>query len=185
MLPPRYKNSPRVLAGPRFDVHRVNLDGSGESDEPGGTKVERDIVVHAGSVMIVPVIDDDRLVLIRNYRISFDQVLWELPAGTMEVGEDPLECAFREVAEETGYQAGRLEPMLELLPCPGMATERMYSYVAYDLTHVGQQLDAVEDITVHVLGGDAITDLLRAGEIQDAKTIAGLMYYRQFIQNSD
>jgi ADP-ribose pyrophosphatase len=178
MLPPRYQDSPCVLKGPRFDVHRVTLEGSDES------KVERDVVAHGGSVMIVPVLDDDRIVLIRNYRISFDQVLWELPAGTLEAGEDPADCANREVIEETGYKAGRLVPMLELLPAPGLATERMHTFVAYDLSHVGQQLDAVEQITVEVLNWDKIMGLLSRGEIQDAKTIAGLLYYRQFIQNT-
>ena len=177
MLPTSLASAPRVYAGHRFDVHRVDLPGS------DGQVHSRDLVVHPGSVLIVPVIDADHLVLIRNYRFSADEILWELPAGTIEpVGEPPLLCAQREIIEETGYRAGRMMHLLTFFACPGISTEKMHLFLAEDLTHVGQDLDASEQIEPKVVSRDEAMTLLRQGEIRDGKTIAGLLYYDMLLR---
>lgn len=178
MLPTSLQSAPRVYAGHRFDVHRVDLQGS------DGQPHSRDLVVHPGSVLIVPVLDADHLVLIRNYRFSADEVLWELPAGTIEpVGEPPLFCAQREIIEETGYRAGRMTHLLTFYACPGISTEKMHLFLAEDLTQVGQDLDASEQIEPKVVSRDEAMRLVRDGEIRDGKTIAGLLYYDRVVRS--
>ena len=106
----------------------------------GQTSVRRDVVVHPGAVVILPVLEDGRLVLIRNYRYPVEKELLELAAGTREPDETPLETARRELEEETGYRAGVIEPLTEFYTSPGILTERMYAFLATDLTEVGQNL---------------------------------------------
>lgn len=177
MTPPALANAPCVHRGIRFDVHRVELAGA-----DGGTHA-RDIIVHPGSVLIVPVLDRDRVVLIRNHRISAGATLWELPAGTLEPpGEDPLVCAQREIIEETGYRAEKMTPLPGFFACPGLSTEWMHVFLAQGLTPVGQDLDATEQITPHVVTVEEAKEMIRGGTIQDAKTIAGLLYYDTFVR---
>lgn len=172
MLPSSLASAPRVYAGVRFDVHRVELTGSDGKPHP------RDLVVHPGSVLIIPMVDADRVVLIRNYRFSAHETLWELPAGTLEPpGEDPLICAEREIIEETGYRAGRMTYLMTFHVCPGVSTEQMHMFLAEDLTEVGQDLDASETITPVVVTLAEALAMIRSGEIKDGKTMAGLMYY--------
>ena len=177
MLPSAYSAAPRVFHGSRFDVHTVELPGA------DGRRHGKDVVAHPGSVLIVPVIDDEHVVLIRNYRFSADAELWELPAGTLEpVGEDPQRCAQREIIEETGYRAGRMTPLITFFACHGISTELMHAFVAEDLQQVGQDLDSTERITPHVLPWPRIRQMLATREIRDAKTIAGLLYYDAFVR---
>lgn len=180
MLPPSLSSSPCVYSGIRFDVHQVEMMGT------DGLPHARDLVVHPGSVLIVPVLDADRIVLIRNYRFSADETLWELPAGTLEpVGEDPLVCAQREIIEETGYRADRMKHLITFFACPGISTERMHMFLAEDLTHVGQDLDALETIEPRILAWSEAKSMLRSGEIKDGKTIAGLLYYDMWRSQRD
>ncbi len=177
MLPSAYASSPRVFQGSRFDVHTVELPGA------DGRRHRKDVVAHPGSVLIVPVIDREHVVLIRNYRFSADEELWELPAGTLEpVGEDPLRCAQREIIEETGYRAGRMTPLITFFVCPGISTELMHAFIAEDLQQVGQDLDTTETITPHVVAWKRVMEMLATREIRDAKTIAGLLYYDAFVR---
>lgn len=140
----------------------------------------RQMVVHPGSVVILPLLDDGRIVLIRNRRFTVERTLLELPAGTREPGEEPSLCAARELEEETGYAAGSLEPLLAFYPSPGTSDERMSVFVARGLSARAQQLDPSEQITVEPHTLSEALGLLRAGEIEDAKTIAALLYYRTF-----
>jgi len=172
MLPDSLAQSPRVYTGVRFDVHRVELTGS------DGQMHARDLVVHPGSVLIIPVLDGDHLVLIRSYRFSADETLWELPAGTIEpAGEEPLRCATREIIEETGYEAKKMTHLLTFFACPGISTEQMHMFLAEDLTQVGQDLDASEQIEPKIVRHDEAMRMVRDGEIRDGKTLAGLLYY--------
>lgn len=177
MLPASLSHTPRVYAGVRFDVHRVELAGS------DGQPHVRDLVVHPGSVLIVPVLDAEHLVLIRNYRFSADEILWELPAGTIEpAGEEPLLCASREIVEETGYTAAKMTHLLTFFACPGISTEQMHLFHAEDLKQVGQDLDASEQIEPMVVRRDEAMRMVREGEIRDGKTIAGLLYYDMLLR---
>jgi ADP-ribose pyrophosphatase len=139
-----------------------------------GTTSSRELVVHPGAVVIVPWVDADRLCLIRNYRWAIDRTLLELPAGTLSPGEDPEQTALRELAEETGYRAGRLEKLLEFYPSPGIMTEVMHLYSAEQLTPGDKELELDERIEPVVVTWDAALKMVDSGEIVDAKTLVGL-----------
>jgi len=122
-------------------------------------------------------------VLIQNFRFTAKETLWELPAGTLEPpGEDPLKCAQREVIEETGYRAGRVSPLFSFHVCPGVSDEVMHAFLAQELMQVGQDLDASEKITPHVVAWGKAIAMIRSGEIRDGKTIAGLLYYDRLVR---
>lgn len=146
-----------------------------------GGRVARDVVVHPGAVVILPVLDDERIVMIRNYRYVVEQELWELPAGTREPEESPIETARRELQEEAGYRAGEMVPLTEFYTSPGFVTERMYAFVATGLTPVGQNLQGSEQITVEVLALTEARRKLVEGEFLDGKTVAvlGMFFARR------
>ncbi|MFK7959302.1 MAG: NUDIX hydrolase [Phycisphaerales bacterium] len=140
------------------------------ADRAGGSP--RDIVRHPGGSVILPLMSDDQIVMIRNRRVAVDDVLWELPAGTRGPGEDPAAVAARELEEETGYRAARIEPFGWFFTTPGFTDERLDAYIARDLTHVGQHLDPGESIDVHVCSATSVVEMIDDGRIRDAKTIA-------------
>lgn len=167
--------SPEVLlTARRFRVVRKADPSQGT---PGASK---EIIEHPGAVVILPLLDDGRVVLIENYRLSVDRRLLEIPAGTLEPGENPAEAALRELAEETGYRAGRIELWIQFYPSPGILTERMFLYAATDLTLGSPALEADEDIRVRIVSANEAIELVRRGEIEDAKTIAGLLWWHTF-----
>ena len=110
-------------------------------------------------------------------RRTVGKVLWELPAGTLEDGEQPEACAAREVEEETGYRAGTLTPLTEFFASPGVLNERMYGFVATDLVRTEQALDETEEIEVFHVPTWQVRDMLKEGHIEDGKTIALLLYW--------
>jgi ADP-ribose pyrophosphatase len=148
-----------------------------EYPRPGKDPVRRDVVVHPGAVVILPILDARRIVMIRNYRYAVEKELWELPAGTLEPDETPIETARRELEEESGYRAGRIVPLQEFYTSPGVLDERMHAFVATELTEVGQNLQGTERITVRVLDRDEVRRMLVDGELADGKTIAVLGLY--------
>lgn len=170
-LPASLKESRLLLHGPRFDVREVDIPAS------GGGLVGKQVVVHPGAVVILPLLDEQTAVMIRNKRVAIGETLLELPAGTLEPGEKIETCARREVIEETGYEAGRIEPLLDFYSSPGICTERMYCFVARELQHVGQDLDDTEEITVEAVKIDAAVRMIGEGKIRDGKTIAALLYH--------
>ncbi len=167
-------NTQTLFSGVKFEVERLEVARS------DGRTVQREVVVHPGAVAILPVLDDGRIVMIRNHRHAVGRTLLEIPAGTLESGENPAECAARELVEETGYQAGRIEPLCDFFTTPGICTERMHTYAAYDLHHVGQALEPTEQIEVHPMTPGDVTRALAGGEIEDAKTIATILYWMRF-----
>lgn len=173
--PPYLTNAVKVYTGKRIDV--VTTFQKGRSGSPR----LREVVIHPGSVLIVPELADGRIVLIQNYRIAVNEPLWELPAGTLESGEPPIECARRELLEETGYRCGSIEPLLDFYTFPGIGNERMYAFLAKDLTLDTQRLEDGEDITVTPLPWDEILRMIFNGTIHDAKTIAGLLYLQALL----
>jgi ADP-ribose pyrophosphatase len=156
----------------RLEVHTL------ENDE--GKRSAREIVVHPGAVVVLPFIEADRILLIRNKRYAVGQILLELPAGTLEKGEQPMNCAGRELAEETGYLARRLQPLGNFFSSPGILSEKMYAFAAYDLEKVQTALDEGEEIEVQPASLDEAVEMIRSGEIHDAKTIATLLMYDRF-----
>jgi ADP-ribose pyrophosphatase len=142
-----------------------------------GTVHSREIVVHPGAAVILPLIDADRICLIRNYRVAVDEELIELPAGTIDQGEDPLATARRELLEETGYSAGSLEKLHDFWVSPGILNERMHLFVARDLTPGSSRLERGEEIKTLVVSWSDALDMIDSRRIRDAKTIVGLLFY--------
>ncbi len=116
--------------------------------------------------------------MIRNQRVAIDRELLELPAGKVDAGENPAECAARELEEETGYRAGRIEPLGEFWPSPGILTEKMHAYVARELKPSRQALEEGEQITVIETTLSETLEWIRNGRIEDGKTLVTLLLYR-------
>jgi ADP-ribose pyrophosphatase len=150
-------------------------------EEPSGLVATREIVVHAGSSVVLPVRADGRIVLIRQYRHAAGQYLWELVAGHKEPGESFLEGAHRELEEETGYAARKITKLLEIFPSPGLLGERMEIFLAQGLSEGKARPEDDERITKQALTLREAKKWIRAGKIRDAKTIAGILYYASFV----
>lgn len=153
---------------------------SREDHSRAGASRRREVVLHPGSVVLLPLADDGRVVMIRNERVSVGRALLELPAGTMGAGEDPAACAARELIEETGYQARSIEPLTSFYIGPGVTDERMHAYVATGLAPVGQRLEDDERIVVELNSWDECLAMARDGRVEDCKTLAVLLYWAQF-----
>jgi ADP-ribose pyrophosphatase len=143
----------------------------------GGRTVERDIVRHPGAVTIIPMVDDNHVCLIRNFRIAVEETLLELPAGTLEPDEDPQTTATRELLEETGFRAGRIRELTTFYLSPGVMDEKMRLYLATDLVSGDPQREAGEQIENHITPWHDALAMVRDGRIRDAKTIVGLLLY--------
>lgn len=142
---------------------------------PNGKTSTREIVEHPGAVAIVPMLDHETVVLIRQYRQAVGGVILEIPAGTLNKGEDPFDCARRELQEEIGYHPKKLTKMFHSYLAPGYSTEMLHTFLAEDLEKVGVNRDSdefMEVVTVHLR--DAV-EMIRSGEIIDAKSICGLV----------
>jgi len=138
----------------------------------------REVVEHRGSAAVLPILPDGRVVLIRQYRYSVGRELLEVPAGTLEEGESPRECAVRELEEETGYRAGRIREILKIFPTPGYSTEEIHLFVAEDLERGEQSVEEDESISVTVMNlEEAVENLVNSGEA-DAKTLLFLLLYK-------
>ncbi len=133
--------------------------------------------MHPGAVVILPLLDAGRIVMIRNYRHSVQRELLELPAGTREPDEEPIETAARELVEETGYRAGKLSPLASFYTSPGITNEWMHAFTATDLTRVGQNLDPGEELVPEICDLAKARRLLATAAIEDAKTLAVLGIY--------
>jgi ADP-ribose diphosphatase len=144
----------------------------------GGTTT-KEIVVHPGAAVLIPWLDGNRIVMVRNHRWSINQTLLELPAGTLDPGEAPETTARRELAEETGYQAGRIRKVAEFYPSPGILTELMHLFVAEDLTPGRQHLDAGEKLEPVIMNWNDAVELAVRGEIKDGKTLVGLLLWER------
>jgi ADP-ribose pyrophosphatase len=164
MTAPETVSSREIYAGKIFDVHidRVREDT---------VEYDREIVVHKGSAVILPVYDDGTIALVRQYRHAAGKFMLEVPAGSLNAGENPIAGAIRELEEEIGASADRLELLAEFYVSPGFVTEKMYLYRATGLTEVGQKLEPDELITIERLTFDRALEMVRTGEIEDAKTI--------------
>ncbi len=152
--------------------------------EQGGAPRDYEVVVHPGAAVILPVLEDGRVLLIHNQRVAVGQEMLELPAGTLDDREAPAACAVRELAEETGYRAGSLRPLTSFFTSPGILTERIHAFLATELTPGPTAHEAGEQIR---LAPCALADALQAihdGRICDGKTILTLLYYERFVRNA-
>ncbi len=163
-----------LLQAARFAVvrrHRVDRHGRPYS---------KDTIQHAGAVMILPRFEDGSVLLIRNYRPAVEETLIELPAGTLEPPEPPIETARRELREETGYGCEALELLLDFQMSPGIMNERMHLYLATGLTEGRQALELGEQIEPLRLSWSEAMQMVHSGAIRDAKTLVALLYCDRF-----
>jgi ADP-ribose pyrophosphatase len=142
---------------------------------PNGVTATIDLVHHPGSSAVVPLLPDNRVVMIKQYRHALRGFLWEIPAGTLDPGEDFLQCARRELIEEAGYQAEDFERITEILPAPGYSDERVQIFLARNLQPAPQRLDEDEVLEVAPLPIGETLAMVKEGRIQDAMTIIGLL----------
>lgn len=147
---------------------------------PNGHSAPREIVVHKGAAAVVPVFEDGTTLLVRQHRVSVDRMTLEIPAGKLDhAGEDPLDCAVRELEEETGLRAARMTPLTSVLTTPGFCTEQISIYLAEGLTQGETHPDEDEFLDLVRLPLDeAVTRVMR-GELRDGKTICGLLMARE------
>jgi ADP-ribose pyrophosphatase len=165
-------NSEIVYPGRAFTIRRDHIR------LPDGRTTKFDIVEHHGSVVLIPVDDEGNMLFVRQYRHAAGKVLLELPAGTLDEGEEPEACARREIREETGMAAGKLELLGGFFLAPGYSTEYMYVYLATGLRHDPLQADADEFLQVAAFPLAEALEMAEGGEAPDAKSLAALLLAR-------
>jgi len=168
-------SSKTVYNGPVFGIRRDELI------EPGGVRTSREMITHSGSVVVLPILRDGRILLIRQYRHAARQFLWELVAGRIDEGESPRKGAARELIEETGYRAKRFRMFLDFFPTPGFLEERMFILLAEGLTEGEACPEEDEKIISRAFTRKELEQMIHKRIIRDGKTIAGLLYYFRFL----
>jgi ADP-ribose pyrophosphatase len=143
---------------------------------PTGRRTSREIIEHQGSIAIVPSLDDGRLILIKQFRLATRGVIWEIPAGILERGEEPEAGARRELEEETGYHAGKVEHLFDAYPTPGYSMELTHYFLATSLEKRKQRMDEDEIISVEPIEPERVMRMIQSNEMRDAKTIAAVAY---------
>jgi ADP-ribose pyrophosphatase len=156
----------------RLEIHHL--------EDADGNRFKAEVCAHPGAVVVLPMLDDKTVLLIRNYRQAVGQYLVELPAGTLNKGETPINAAGRELLEETGYLARRIKPVMSFFASPGILTEKLHAFAAYDLELRKPSPEVGEDIELRPMLLDEAIDAIRDGEIVDGKTIATLMAYHRW-----
>lgn len=169
----RILSSKRILRAHIFDV----MDERAVGD---GFRMDRRIVKHPGASAMIALDPKGRVLLIRQYRLPTRKRLWELPAGTRDPGETPLQTARRELVEETGVRARRWRKLVEFYPSPGFCSERMSVFVAKDLTEGEASPEPYEKIEKRWFEWKEALAMIARGRIQDSKTIVSLLYLEQF-----
>ncbi len=139
-----------------------------------GITTDMEFVEHPGATAIIPLLNESRVLLLKQYRHALKEYIWEIPAGTLDPQESVINCAKRELIEETGYSANRWQKLAEITPVPGYSDERIHIYLATDLQPAEQNLDKDEIINVHEIEFNEALEMIKLGEIQDAKSITGL-----------
>ena len=167
-MKPEVISTKNLHEGNVFNVVRSKL-------KDGDIEYERDIITHGGSAVIVPVFEDGKIAIVKQYRHPTGKYLIELPAGTIDEGETPRDTAFREVEEEIGYKAAKMQKLTEFFVSPGFLTEKMHVFLATELIQTEQDLDEDEILSVEKISFDISYRMILSGEIEDAKTITGLL----------
>ncbi|ACV58766.1 NUDIX hydrolase [Alicyclobacillus acidocaldarius] len=162
----------RLFTGRIIDVRRLTVK------LPNGHTSTREVVLHPGAVAVLAEVEPDKVVLVRQFRKPCEQVLWEIPAGKLEPGEEPERAAARELSEETGYQCeGPLVPVHAFYTAPGFSNEKLHVYYTNDVKRGAEHPDGDEFVESQVFSRDEIRRMLGAGEIQDAKTLVALYWW--------
>ena len=146
-----------------------------------GCRVVREVVEHPGGVGIIPITHENKVLMVRQYRYPMEEELLEIPAGKLDEGETPINCAIRELSEETGCTAGRIIDMGAIYPSPGFCREILYLYLALDLHYGEIHLDENELLRVEAIGIDELIDMIMANKMPDAKSIIGIMKAKKYL----
>jgi ADP-ribose pyrophosphatase len=149
-----------------------------------GVTSEMDFVQHPGAAAMVPMINSTEVILIKQYRHAIRDFIWEIPAGTLDPEESPLNCAQRELIEETGYAAADWHQLGTITPLPGCSDERIHIFLALSLEIAEQDLDDDEMLKVHQIKLEDALQMIVTGEIADAKTISGLYLASKWLKHS-
>lgn len=157
-----------------FEGNIVNLRVD-SVELPDGRSATREVVEHRGAVAVVPMLDKKHLVMVRQYRQPVGKILMEIPAGCLEKGESPEECAERELMEEIGYRPKKLTKMFHSHLSPGYSTEVLHTFLAEDLVKVDESRDEDEFLEVVTVGLTDAVEMIRDGDITDAKSICGIL----------
>lgn len=144
---------------------------------------KREIIEHPGGVGIVPVTEDNCVILVKQFRKAVNRMLLEIPAGKLEVNEEPRETAIRELKEETGYEAEKLKYLLEFYTSPGYTNEKIYLFLASGLIYGEQDLDEGEFCEIEKYNIDELTKMIDRGEIIDSKTIIGINIAKEYFKS--
>jgi len=166
-MKPEIISTKTIYEGKIFDVFLARI-------RENETEYEREIVSHKGSAVVVPVFADNTIALVKQYRHPAQKYLYEIPAGSLEKDENPETGARRELEEEIGVTAGKIEKLIEFYVSPGFLSEKMFVYLATDLTETAQNLEADEFIEIKRVSFQEAFEMIRKNEIEDAKTIVGL-----------
>ena len=164
-----------------FEGRIVNIR-SDVAEIINGKRVFREVVEHPGGVAIVPLTDDGNVLMVRQYRYPVEEELLEIPAGKLERGEDPLECAVRELSEETGCEAGELVFLGATYPSPGFCEEILYIYLAKNLVYGEAHPDEDEFLSVEAVHIDALIDMIMDNSLPDGKSIVGIMKAKKYLE---
>lgn len=171
-------NTSKMLHNGRvFNIYQDNVTLE------NGVCLDMEIIRHPGASAIVAMTPKKEILLIKQYRYAVGGFIWEIPAGTFNAKEPPLECAMRELTEETGYVAKNWEKLGETTPVPGYSDERIHLFLAQDLTEKTQNLDQDEVLDVHKVAYQKVLSMVNSGEIQDAKSLAALFLANMFISS--
>lgn len=142
---------------------------------------KREIVEHGGAVGIVAITNDNKVILVKQFRKPIESIMWEIPAGKLEIGENPKDCAIRELKEETGYTAQSIKLIHKFYTSAGFSNEKLYIYLATDLTPGESQLDDGENLDVHEIDIEEAYNMVIKNDIEDAKTSIGLLLAKELI----
>ena len=176
---PRLLSSETVYEGRLFnvDLDRIEMDG--------GVIAHRETLRHPGAVAMVPVTADGKLLLVTQYRHAAGRRLLELPAGTLEKGEEPIAAVARELPEEVGHRPGRIEPLGGFYVAPGYTTEYIHLFVCTELEESRLDGDEDEDIEVEVLSTSEALAAIESGEICDAKSVIGILRWVRLVESTN
>jgi ADP-ribose pyrophosphatase len=169
-----------------FSGRIVNLDRD-TVRFPDGSTGQLEMVRHSGASAVVPLLDDPadddpRVLLLRQFRHAADGYIWEIPAGRLDAGEAPEACAHRELQEETGMRAKRLERLTTFYTTPGFTDEQIHLFLARDLEQGEHGREVDEFMELHVLRWSEVADMIRRGEIRDGKTLVALLFVHGFVR---
>ncbi len=168
----KIKKSETIFNGLVFDIKVDHIEYN------SGNSGVREVIVHNGGAVVVPVKEDGKIILVKQYRYPFDEWMFELPAGKLEKGEDPLICATRELTEETGYTTNSIESLGKIYTSPGFCDEILYIYLATNLiTGKHNREEGEHGMEVYEFTLNEINEMITSGKIVDAKTISGIHFY--------